>query len=99
MHRKLVDITLEEAVEVMKLGEGYHASASYQLRRKTNVQELDFAQLYYEYEGEEHISANFSDSPNAVSLCHGNTYYRTMYRVVEYLESRGFDLASADGQR
>ncbi|MBD3310852.1 hypothetical protein GF351_06560 [Candidatus Woesearchaeota archaeon] len=94
--RSLVDITLDEAVRVLELGEGLHQNMNYQLRTKTNPLDEKFAQLYYVWDNEEHISANFSDTKNAVSLCDGNSYYRTHYRIVKYLEERGFNLASAD---
>ena len=96
--RKLVNITLEEAVKVIQLGEGFYESANYQLRTKTNEFDEKFAQLFYvsPSTGRENIAANFSDSENAVKLCLGNEYYRIFYRIIKYLEKRGFDLASAD---
>lgn len=101
--RKLVDITLEEAVEVMKLGEGFDEGVNYQLRKGINPQNIQFAQLYYHWINEkrineEIIAANFSDTKDAVILCHGNKYYRTHYRIIKYLEKRGFGLESADSR-
>ena len=94
--RKLVDITLDEAIKVIELGEGLHENQEYQLRKKTNVQDIKFAQLFYVYDDKEYISANFSDTKNAVKIIHGNSYYRTHYKIIKYLESQGFDLLSAD---
>tara|TARA_Y100000310_G_C20656646_1_gene802304 strand:+ start:629 stop:937 length:309 start_codon:yes stop_codon:yes gene_type:complete len=95
--RKLVDITLEEAVEVMVLGEGFQEGAEYQLRVRTSaVGGKKFAQLFYVWDEDESIAANFSDNKDAVSLCQGNKYYRTHYRIIKFLEGRGFDLATAD---
>src|SRR3989339_442431 len=39
--RTLLDITLEEAVEVMKLGENYDSRRNYQLRKRRNCQDID----------------------------------------------------------
>ncbi len=94
--RKLVDITLDEALRVIEMGEGFHQNMNYQLRTRNNPFDERFAQLFYVWNGEDHIAANFSDTKNAVILCDGNSYYRTHYRIVKYLEERGFDLASAD---
>ena len=94
--RTLLDNTLEEAVEVMKLGENYDSRRNYQLRKRRNCQDIDFAQLFYLEGKEEKIAANFSDTKNAVHLCQGNTYYRTMYSIIKYLGRRGFDLDSAE---
>jgi len=102
--RKLVDITLEEAIEVMRLGERYYhyPRVTYQLRRKTNTLGITFAQLFCVFEeGEqkrELIAANFSDTENAVTLCQGAQHYRTYYRIIKFLESKGFDLESADSR-
>ena len=93
------DITLEEAIEVLKLGEGYEKEQTYQLRRKKNFQQVEFSQLYYVYtpygknQPEEQICVNFSDEENSVSLCRGNHYFRTHYRITKYLEQQGFNLA------
>lgn len=97
--RNLVDITLEEAIKVIQLGEGYSKSMNYQLRRKTNPFGEKFAQLYYVYDNEESIAANFSDTKDAVKLCDGNEYYRTYYRIIKFLEERGFDLESNNSRR
>jgi hypothetical protein len=94
--RSLVNITLDEAVKVLELGGGLHLNMNYQLRTKTNPFEEKFVQLFYVLDNKEHIAANFSDTKNAVSLFDGNSYYRTHYRIVKYLEDRGFDLVSAD---
>ncbi len=94
--RKLIDITLDEAVRVLELGEGLHQNMNYRLRTKTNPFGEKFAQLFYVWDHQEHITANFSDTKNAVRLCDGNLYYRTHYQIVKYLEERGFDLVSAD---
>ena len=103
--RKLLDITLEEAVEVLKLGEGYFEDTLYQLRVREG-RDKEFAQLYYEYDDRvvekkeiEVIVANFGDDENAVNLCKGNDYYRTMYRIVKFLEEQGFDLETANKTR
>jgi len=110
--RSLVDITLSEAIQVMKLGEGYDEDMHYRLRKKENCQGLKFAQLYYvpDHKGtfcrlgpmcdhKETIAANFSDSKDAVTLWRGNEYYRTFYRITKYLEERGFDLESANKKK
>ena len=102
--RKLVDITLDEAIHVLKLGEGHQSGLSYKLRVKNSSHNQDkkFAQLYYisqrigENKESEGISVNFSDDENAVVLCQGNKYYRTHYKIIKYLESKGFDLESAN---
>ena len=100
--RSLVDITLAEAVEVLRLGEGFYEGNNYQLRIKPLNHFFDkdrkFAQLYFvtAQSHEEVICVNFSDDKNAVHLCQGNEYYRTHYRIVKYLEGRGFDLETAD---
>lgn len=95
-NRSLVDITLEEAMRVMDLGEGFRENTIYKLRTKIDTFGEPFAQLYFIEDNHEKIAANFSDDKNAVSLCQGNTYYRTIYRVVKYLEKRGFDLKKAN---
>ena len=94
--RKLVNITLDEAVRVMELGEGLHQNMNYQLRTRVNALDEKFAQLFYVWDGQEHIAANFSDTKNAVNLCHGNSYYRTQYRIIKYFEKRGFNLVAAN---
>jgi hypothetical protein len=98
--RSLVDITLEEAVEVLKLGEGFYEGIPYQLRinplNRFPDKDRKFAQLYHVYKQEETIDVNFSDTKNAVHLCRGNEYYRTHYRIVKYLEKQGFDLEAAN---
>jgi hypothetical protein len=94
--RKLVDITLEEATEVLRLGEGFYAGNNYQIRKRNDIWGEPFAQLFFDYDNQEHIAANFGDHKNAVSIFIGNTYYRTMYRIVKYLEKQGFDLESAN---
>ena len=96
--KKLVDITLEEAVMVIHLGEGFCESESYQLRIKTNPFDEKFAQLFYVRNNIEHVAANFSDTKDAVMLADGDSCYRTFYRIIRYLEGRGFDLVSADRQ-
>ena len=97
--RKLVDITLEEAVRVLELGEGLHKDTNYQLRTRTNTFDETFAQLFYVFGEEEHITANFSDLEDAVILVDGNSFYRTCYKIIKYLEERGFDLSSADREQ
>ncbi len=94
--RKLVDITLEEAVEVLKLGEGFQEGVEYQLRVKTSPQEVRFAQLFYVWDEDDRIAANFSDQVDAVTLFEGNNYFRTFPRIVRYLDVRGFDLESLE---
>lgn len=98
--RSLVDITRDEAIEVLKLGEGFYEGNNYQLRVKPldhfTDKDRKFAQLYHVYKREEIIDVNFSDDENAVHLCQGNEYYRTHYRIIRYLEKQGFDLESAD---
>lgn len=98
--RSLADITRDEAIEVLKLGEGFYEGNNYQLRVKSldrfSDRDRKFAQLYHVYKGEETIDVNFSDDENAVHLCQGNEYYRTYYRIVKYLEKQGFDLEAAD---
>ncbi len=96
--RSLVDITLDEAVRVLELGEGIHQKMRYQLRTKSDPFDKPFAQLFYILDHGEYIAVNFSDSKDAVKLCHGNLYYRTHYRIIKYLEGRGFDLVSADSK-
>ncbi|MBI2045118.1 hypothetical protein HYT23_03605 [Candidatus Pacearchaeota archaeon] len=71
---------------------------NYLLRTRTNPFGEKFAQLFYVWSNQEHVAANFSDDKNAVSLCHGNSYYRKHYRIIKYLEERGFDLADADNR-
>jgi len=72
MPRKLVDITLDEAIQVLKFGEGYQKGVTYLLRKKINPFDKKFAQLYYRDKrpGEEesdYISVNFSDDEDAKS--------------------------------
>ncbi|MBU2612423.1 MAG: hypothetical protein KKB62_01740 [Nanoarchaeota archaeon] len=107
MSKKLVDITLEEAINVLRLGEGYQKGVHYHLRVKNSVQDKGkkFAQLFYRHKGRrddeerDYISVNFCDEENAVTLCEGNKYYRTHYRITKYLEGQGFNLKSADKTR
>ena len=104
MPRKLVDITLDEAIQVLKFGEGYQKGVTYLLRKKINPFDKKFAQLYYRDKrpGEEesdYISVNFSDDEDAVTLCEVNNYYRTHYRIIKYLEKQEFNLKSADKRR
>ena len=94
--RSLVDITLEEATMVAGLGEGYLGDAEVLLRVKGDPLGKEFAQLYYIRDGRDIIVANFFDTNDAVRLVVGNKYYRTFYRIIKYLEERGFDLESAD---
>ena len=94
--RKLVDITLEEAAMVAQLGEGYLGDVQVLLRVKEDPLGKEFAQLYYIHDERDIIVANFFDTKDAVRLVVGNKYYRTFYRIIKYLEGRGFDLESAD---
>ncbi len=94
--RKLVDITLDEAVQVIRLGEGHSENIRYKLRRKENPFRENFTQLFYKDSKGEVIAANFFDGKDAVTLCQGNSYYRTFYGIVKYLEKQGFDLESAN---
>lgn len=94
--RNLGDITLEEATVVAQLGEGHLGKVQLLLRVKADHLGCDFAQLYHVYEERDIIVANFSDTKDAVRLVVGNRYYRTFYRIIKYLEGRGFDLESAD---
>jgi len=99
--RKLVDITLEEAIEVLRFGEGYSERTQYSIRTKT-IQDLTFRQLcsvdpaMRGTPAGETVVANFSDSKNAIRLHQGNEYYRTHFRIIKYLEGRGFDLEAAN---
>jgi hypothetical protein len=100
-NRKLVDITFEEAVEVARLGEVPIDPVWFEFRRERNKEDssiIDFSQVYHVKDGD-HISiVSFSDTPNAVKFG-GNgeiISYKTMYRIIKYLERRGFDLEAAD---
>ena len=97
--RKLTDITLEEAVEVIRLADKYHQGVSYEITNKKDPFGDPFVQLYYlQSDGKhlsERISANFSHDKDSVSICEGNTFFRNHYKIIKYLENRGFDLASA----
>jgi len=92
--RKLVDITLDEAVEVLRLAEIHEESAEYELRLKVNARLGDFAQLSYELDGDRHTAANFSDTENAVILYAGIGSFGTHHKIIRYLDERGFDLES-----
>lgn len=96
--RSLVDITLEEATMIAELGEGYLGDVQVQLRVKEDSLGKEFAQLYYIHDGRDIIVANFFDTKDAVRLVVGDKYYRTFYRIIKYLEERGFDLESADSK-
>lgn len=95
--RTLLDITLEEAIEVIKLGGGFSPNVDYKLRKGKNPFGEPFMQLYYMVNShtsrpEETIAANFTDDENGVSLCEGNKYFRTLHRIVRYLDKRGIAL-------
>lgn len=94
--RSLVDITLEEATMVAQLGEGYLGKVQLLLRVQEDPGREDFAQLYYIHKESEIIVANFSDDSHGVTLCVGDSCYKIFYRIIKYLEGRGFDLESAD---
>ncbi len=100
--RKLVDITMEEIIQLLKLSEGWSSGLEYKMKimnRSSMASPEKWVRVYYEWEGEEHVVMNISDGENAISIYKGNTYYRTVYRVVKYLERRGFDLQAADASR
>lgn len=94
--RSLVDITLEEASMVAELGEGYLGDVQVRLRVIENPWGKGLTQLYYIQKGRDIIVVNFYDTKDAVRLAVGNRCYRTFYRIIKYLEGRGFDLESAD---
>lgn len=103
--RRLVDITFDEAVEIVKLAEVFPGEWRAGLKEELKLErrkggfsgEYPFAQLTYNPEGHSSkVVVNFSDDKNAVSLYMGNRYYRTFYRIIRYLEQRGFDLKRAD---
>lgn len=105
--RKLVDITYEEAMTVSRFTRGHPSSIAsmasdwFNLRRKTDSSGIEYAQLIYFYDGDERMLVSFSDTKDAI-LFSSYESYSTFYRVIKYLESRGFDLeaaASRDGSK
>jgi len=96
--RSLLDITLEEAIEVIKLGKGYVEGINYQLKIGKDFWNHDAAKLYYVEGKEEGLAVTFSDSKNAVRLYQGNTCYGTLHDIIKFLEERGFDLEAANAK-
>lgn len=102
MGRKLIDITMDEVIQLLKLGEGWHPNTDYKMKvvgGNSFASPERWVRVYYEWANEEKIVMNISDSKNAISICIGNTYYRTIYRIVKYLQERGFDLEAANACR
>lgn len=99
MCRKLIDITIEEVIQLLRLSEGWHPNTDYKMKiveGNSLASRERWVRVYYEWDNEEKIVMNISDTKNAISICSGNTYYRTIYRIVKYLQDRGFDLEAAN---
>lgn len=92
------DITLEEAIEILKLGEGYLKThqGDYKLRRETK-NDYSWSEIYYTYQPEqgnpqEVRCASFTDNINSVTLFKGNKEFRTFLRIIRYLEQQNFKM-------
>jgi len=96
MKRNLLDITLEEVIEVLKLGDSWFSNIEYKIKKiKRDHANIDgvyeeWIRVYFERDGEPHIIMNISHNKNVINLCKGNTFYRNIYRIVKYLEDRNF---------
>ena len=102
LKRKLIDISMEEVIVILKLSEGWQQNTDYKMKvmygssDAFNVSPKQWIRVYYEWEGEERIVMNISDTKDAIDIISGNKYYRTIYRIVKYLQERGFDLDGAN---
>lgn len=99
MGRKLIDISIEEVIQLLKFSESYHPDTQYKMKIMTDtsfIEKRQWVRVYYEYDNEEKVVMNISDTKDAIIICQGNTYYRTIYRIVKYLQDRGFDLEAAN---
>lgn len=102
LKRKLIDISMEEVIVILKLSEGWQQNTDYKMKvmygssDAFNVSPKQWIRVYYEWEDEERIVMNISDTKDAIDIISGNRYYRTIYRIVKYLQNRGFDLDGAN---
>jgi len=80
----LKKITDEHAIVMIKIFGRYSDNQEYKIHYKTNTFSENFAQLYYEYEGDIKVVANFDkDGFHAISSNRGETYFFAYQELIK----------------
>lgn len=97
--KNLSSITDEDAIEVIKLCEGYVSEdLEFRIRHgESFASPKIWKQAYYIHDGggkEERtvIVANFSDTRDGIDICNGNEYWRCHIKALDCLRSKGYAL-------
>ncbi|HYD03851.1 MAG TPA: hypothetical protein VEC16_06165 [Alphaproteobacteria bacterium] len=95
--RSLLTITLEEAIEAIKIADGIYEDTQrkYHIKKTIDLKGTPFIQLYYVINGssDRHVVAAFSDSHDVVAIKKGN--FRKEGEVHTYLIEKGFNVIGA----
>lgn len=97
--KPLSSITDEDAIEVIKLCEGYVSEdLEFRIRYgESFASPKIWKQAFYIHDGggkeERTVTvANFSNTRNGVDICNGNEYWRCHIKALDYLRSKGYAL-------
>ena len=104
--RKLLDITLEEVIEVLKLAGQHNDFYKYSLKVMSDTPRSDgkmrkWVRVEYQYispftsKTSTDIVLNIADNNRLLQFMSDISRMGTIYKVIKYLEQREFDLESA----
>lgn len=95
--RKLSEITLEEAIDILKICKGFeeHRAKDYKLKIEKGFSEEGKRAKLHHFEDGSGADMLFDES-SGVIFCENTSivgdYYINYYRAIKYLEKKGFDL-------